>query len=644
MRTRLFALIMVALCAVAVAVCVPQALRLKRARDRRVTYRRAFDLYRSQSYEEALALLDECLAFRPDDLALYKMGANIARELEDPQLADQYYQGLLERADDELAADLHFQLGALALREFEGREPDPQKAIEHLAKAVELNEDAVDAHAALGIALAQEGDFERARPHLDVAARAAASGGATSDLARTASLWRLLDHYRSGEPLEVWLESRRLPHAGRANYIAPLRLALAFRANAPGLSSAVRRECIQAAKAVLRDPGIASAHGVLLHTMMAEAHDHLGEDDQALKEYEAAHKLQPGSQLTRRNLARAYFLAAQRTRGENRTQELRQKSAKLYRDLLADQQLDPQQHRQVVLALASHAWKQGRRDDAARVLEAASDVQSPLLERMRATQAMESGDYKGATEHLGRALELDPQQPDAKALLERLSRKPLIRNLRVNRLDPHDPRPIIAATILPQAVAEPIPPDNVEMRIDGKAVPPREIVVTRAECFYRPAMADRLKPGEHRVELTVTDTLGHKASDTLTFKVAWDTEGPAVVGAVPPPGSDTATLEPQISFVCTDPSGIDVTSLKVDFRGRVGKPPRERQVTIIDKGLYAVDFERAGVRKGQPVEAGAVQFQFSWPLGEGKCAVRVSVEDKAGNRSTREWWFRVTPR
>jgi hypothetical protein len=176
------------------------------------------------------------------------------------------------------------------------------------------------------------------------------------------------------------------------------------------------------------------------------------------------------------------------------------------------------------------------------------------------------------------------------------------------------------------------------MRLDGTVV---KSIVTRGGLFFQPSID--LPAGEHKVTVTATDALGLTATETKTFEVAKDTDPPAVIALTPAPDKDTGTLEPIIAFRCTDPSGINEGSLKVIFDGKLGAKRPASRVTVIDRGVYRVDFARANIRRGQRVPYGAGYFRFSEPLVEGeKYTVRVGVSDVRGHRTLREWTFTAT--
>jgi len=256
---------------------------------------------------------------------------------------------------------------------------------------------------------------------------------------------------------------------------------------------------------------------------------------------------------------------------------------------------------------------------------------------MRIAEALGKNDFKAASALLHEAQKLDPDQPDVAALLKRLTLPPEVLNFRVNSWGHYDPRPILSAAVIPRALPIPIAKDKLSMKLDGEAVQPLR---TQGEVFYRPIK--KLEPGEHRVEVSATDSIGLSVTKTLTFTIEHDQEPPRVVGLTPPDKGTTATLEPVIACRCTDPSDIDEFSLSVAFSGRGGKPVHQvKNQPIVDKGRYLIDFPRLNIKKGSAVRSGAVAFQFGEPLGEGECSVRVSVADTRGNRAVKTWTFKV---
>jgi len=290
------------------------------------------------------------------------------------------------------------------------------------------------------------------------------------------------------------------------------------------------------------------------------------------------------------------------------------------------------------MALATRLWNDGHTEGAWELVKAAGDPASLTAVRMRIAQAFGKKDFKEATALLQEAKKLDPDQADVAALLKRLTLPPEVLNFRVNSWGRFDPRPILSAAILPRALPIPIAKDKMIMKVDDQVVQPLR---TQGEMFYRPTT--NLEPGEHRVDISATDSIGLSVSKTLTFAIDLDKEPPRILGVSPPDKGTASSVRPTISCRCTDPSGIEDLSLTVAFSGRGGNPLRrvDNQL-IVDKGRYLHDMPALGVKKNDKVRCGAVGFQFGDPLGDGLCSVRVSVADIRGNRAVRTWTFKVS--
>jgi len=627
-----------AVCVAALLICIPLGLRWWSEHKRRAKYYRAVELHNEGKLGEALPLLDDFIALMPDEVEPRRIATSICLRLKDPERAESYLEGLLKLEPDADAAKTHFQLGMLYLLGDAGRKPDLDKAIAHLAKTLKQNEQIPDAQAALGIAYSLKRDYTSARSHL-AQAWAEAATREPSRLARTARLWQIADMLRRGDAVGAWVAYRAFTASRRPRKKDPYRnalaLALAVRVNSPAISTVVRRLCIRALSNLPKE--LREKHGTRLHALVAAAHERLGEVNQALSHYRQAYRLAPTNPTVCRNLAHVLFEAAATEKDKTRRKILHRESLALYQQLLGDGQLSENDRKQLSAALATLAWSEGREEEAVDILKGAGDVVSPLAERMKATLAARKRDYKAFTAHLQRALELDKNQADVTALLERLQAPPEVRYLRINRLSPYDARPIISAGFRPRALPVPIPPERVKMKVDERPV---QAMVTRGECFYRPD--ELLSPGEHGVELSVTDTLGLSATKSLKFTVKPDTEPPAIVGISPTPKSATKTLEPIISFRCTDPSGINESSLSVVFTGHIAGRRTPMTVTVVERGVYRIAIKRWRIKKGARVSFGAVNFQFSKPLREGECRVRVKVSDMRRNFREKSWSFKCT--
>ncbi len=634
MRSKPVVIVFAILSGVMLLVCLPMGLRFWRVFRTRRAFAAAVAHYNDGRYPEALKALDLCARYMPDRVVVYRLAGYACTQLADPDYgrARGYYETMLKYAKGEDAAEAHVALGGLYLRRDAEGQRDLDQAIEHLKAALDGDDDLADAHGALGIAYALKGLPKTADAHLERAWQAYADGE-TVGAGASARLWQIASMYRTGELVEASRAFDELcgaaPDVPRAKYQAALALARAFRANEDGLSSSIRAYYLQGTGLVPAE--LRKKHGLRIHTLAAAACDRLGKPDQALDYYRQAHGAAADNAMARRNLAHALFQAAQSQKDEAERKKLLDESLALYRLLLKDGQLEGDERKQVSLALASLAWNAGKKAEAQAIIQSIGSSDSALTARMEAAAAIRAKDYRKAVAHLEAALKADPKQPDVAALVARLKAPPEIRKFRVNTRNPYDRRPMISVAFLPRALPEPIPPANVRLTLDGRNVQP---LFAKAECFFVPA--NDLEPGEHKMELTVTDTLGLAATRALSFSIQQDKEPPTVVGIAPAPDSTAASETPVIAFRATDPSGIDLSSMSAVLARGSGP-----SLAIIAKGRYAIGFKKGEIDKGDPVKLGAARFQFTRPLKHGEYTLRVGVSDTRGNRCIKRWSFKV---
>ena len=632
MRSKPFVITFAILCGVMVLVCLPLALKFWRVFKTRRTFNAAVEHYNSGRYEKALDALDTCVRTMPDRIIVYQLAGYAATKLPTPDYARArgYYESMLTYAKGDDATQANLALGGLYLRKDEDGRRDLDKAIEHLEAALEANEDLPDAHAALGIAYAMKGMASNAEEHLDTAWQGYAGG--EGSLGSTARLWQIAYMYQRGELVEASRAYEELVGTAHdvpaGQYQAALALARAFRVNEDGLSTAAREYYLQGANSV---PGhVRKDHAFKLETLAAAACERLGKDKQALEHYRQAHGAASDSPLGRRNLAYALYRATERAADEAERAKLLGECLALYGTMLEARQLKGDEQKQVVLALASFAWNAGKKAEAQALIQSIGSSDSALTERMQAAAAIRAKDYHGAVKHLEAALKADPKQSDVAALVARLKSPPEIRNFRVSSLNPYDPQPMISVAYLPRALPEPIPPSNVRLTLDGVPVTP---VFAKAECFFVPK--EPLRPGDHALEITVTDSLGLTAKGTLTVPIQEDKAPPAIVGITPEADGTTNDRSPVIAFRATDPSGIDPRSLTlVMMRGST-------TLRIVDNGRYQVGFKKSKIEKGDLVALGSVRFQLSRELRPGEYTLRAGATDTRGNRAVKTWTFKV---
>ena len=634
-ESKPFIITMAVLCGVMVLVCIPLGLRFYGVFQGRRTFNRAVDLFNAGKFVEALPLLDSCIRRMPKRVKPYQMAATICARYKDADYkrAEGYYESVIRLTEGEERSDARLRLAALCLRDRIDHKPEPDKAIPHLEALLEEDPDNVTAQAAVGIAYALKGTYREARGHIDRAWQEHKDYG-TEILARTGRQWAIADMLRRGHVLEASVAYRSLIHGGsgpRGTDHVNIALARAFRANDPDISISMRRFYLAGYSSLPHH--LRTTYGVQLHTLAGAAWARLDNSVQAIQHYRAAYKAKAKSALTRRNLAYALFQAASRTRDPKKSATLRAESLALYGQMLAAKQLKGAEQRQVALAMASLAWNEGKEAEARKLLQTVGITHGALVDRMAAATAVRTGKYKEALAHLRKALKADPNQPDVQAIFKRLQTPPEIRDMRVNSRGIFDRRPIVTAVILPRSLPVPVPPENVKMTLDGKPV---KAIFTKVECFYLPP--GELDAGEHKVEVSATDSLGLSASKSMTFTVKEDTEPPDVVGIEPAPGSEVKDRQPVIAFRCTDPSGIDPHSITVVIGGSVAG--FSRQITIADHGVYTVDLPKMKIRKGSPVRRGLARFRPSKPLPAGEYWIRVGVADVHGTRGVKKWSFR----
>jgi tetratricopeptide (TPR) repeat protein len=645
MRSRTVAIIAGVISGILLLVCLFLGIRFWGAYRLRQYFPRAVELYSEGDLSAALGPLEKAIDVTPEKLPPVRLAAVICVKLEEFEQARKYYGRILELAEGAEKAQAHLQLGAIALRT-DGEQADLDEAVRHLEAAAEGFSEAGDgsgrARALLLLAHVHKrlGDESEAKAVYDQVAALPAKvrrGEVDRLLARA----QIGEKLRSGEPadvVEAWHMFRRAAPAGLSKELSDaVSLALAFQAANPNLSAAERKLALQAIDRL--PPDVRKAHEFQLHLIAAIAFDRLGKHAQAVARARAAHQLDRSDPRAMRTLVDALFATAEEPRrSPHEKKQLREEGLQLCRSLLESGSLSKEERRKLTLALATRAWNSGERGKAGKQLDALGDADAPAVERVQALAALKEGDYQALAQRLNRVKQLDPPAPDATALLKQLSTPPEVTNFRVNRLYRYDRRPILIASFAPRAAPVEIARDSVKMTLGERAVEP---VVTRGECFFRPA--EDLSPGEHSVTVEATDALGLTGSGRFNFRIETDTEPPTIVGIQPAPGAEVGTGSPVIAFRCTDPSGIAPSTMQVTFTLRVGTPARPRDIPIIRDGVYQLEISgnKVKVPKGTRVGPGMVRFQSSKMLPGGPCKVRVVVEDSVGNRCARDWEFRI---
>ncbi|MBL7223778.1 MAG: tetratricopeptide repeat protein [Candidatus Brocadiae bacterium] len=647
MQSRGFALAMGACAAVLVAVCAWLGLRFWKVYQLRQSFPKAVKLYNQGEFEAALPHVDNAITHSPTHIEPYRLGAAACVKLDQLDRARDYCTRMLPHASGLALANAHLHIGSLLLEDASLPKAQLDEAASHLEAAYkafdELNEHAQAARAVILLADAHErrGDPKAAERCYQLALalppKARSKGvGTRATVAEVAAKLRAGDTQSLVEAWHAATRNRRLLQD--APSLRPtVALALAFRAADPSLSSSVTRLCLQAMFAISAEARRQYAHP--LHLLAYAAHARLGDEKKALTEARKAYAAAKSNAHARRALVHALFAVAAKSGSATERGKLEAEALPIARELLAAGTLPPDQKRQLTLAVATRDWNADRRSQALELVKGLAEPASPLVERMQATTALAQADYPALIAHLGKVKKLEGEKPDTAALLKRLSTPPDIYGFRANRLNKYDARPILAVSFAPRAVPMPIAADKVSLSLDGKPV---QALVARGEAFYRPD-AD-LPPGEHSVAVAVADGQGLQASKTFSFNVDPDTDPPVVVAISPEDSGHVNTLQPIVSFRCTDPSGIDGRSINVTFGAHFGDPPRAKQFTLIRKGIYQgpINTRKLRIAKGTHVEHGIVRFQPSKPLAPGKCKVTVSFADARGNKATREWTFECT--
>lgn len=148
---------------------------------------------------------------------------------------------------------------------------------------------------------------------------------------------------------------------------------------------------------------------------------------------------------------------------------------------------------------------------------------------------------------------------------------------------------------------------KVTATVDGAAASAPSISATGIS--FTPATA--LTDGRHTVTVTVADTSGNSGFATWSFTV--DTALPLIDRVEPADGGTANSLRPTIKAVYSDPlSGI-----------------------ATDKVTMSVD----GTAVTPTAGAGEATYTPGSDLAQGRHTVRVDVEDKAGNKASKEWTF-----
>ena len=641
MRSRGFAIAMGLACGALAIACVVLGLHALGLRERRNVLPRAVQLHRDGELEKALPCLEQAMAAAPERMDLVHLAGTICLKLKRFDQARGYFLRLRDAASDAERPRAEFRLALLALGG-DGRPTDLEAATGHL-EAARVGFEEAKAHDQLPTVLLLLADAHQRRGdpteaeaclgQLATLPRKALEGAA----ARAVALRQIAAKLRKGDVAslaEAWATLRGRDEPAFAAARPSVALALGLYAGDPALPERVRRVCLDAMQHI--PEAAQKAHGLRLRLSAAAAWSVLGNLDYALDAARKARDLAPKDPAVLRVLASACLAAAAKSR---EPEPLREEGLKAWGAFLAEAKVPPQEQRQVCLALASHAWNGGRKDEARQLLQAFGLTDSPLAVRMAAIAALEQRDGTAAVKHLRRLERLEGATAQTAALLKPFTMPPEVLGLRVNGVHRYDARPVLIAEFAARAVGSSIAPENVSARLDGAPIQP---ILTRAELFFRPEK--NLAPGEHKLDVAVTDSLGLKAEGSLPFAIGADTEPPAILGITPDPGSKTADQFAVVSFRCADPSGIAAASLNVIFSAE-GGGGRRREFTIISQGIYQVSIKgsRVKIAKGARVEFGVVAFEPAQALPPGTCRVKVTVDDVLGNRCSKEWSFQCAP-
>ncbi len=156
---------------------------------------------------------------------------------------------------------------------------------------------------------------------------------------------------------------------------------------------------------------------------------------------------------------------------------------------------------------------------------------------------------------------------------------------------------------------------TVKIYVDGVDVTDNA-TVTATQVSYTPTKP--LTAGAHTVKVEVKDLYGNKAEEEWSFTIVPpDTEPPTIYDLQPAPDSETTETKPTISAKYEDPSGIDVSSVKLYVDG----------IDVTSK---------ATVTESQ------VTYTPEKDLSTGTHTVKVTVADIYGNTAEKEWSFTIT--
>ena len=344
--------------------------------------------------EEASRLLGQALAQRPEDLPTRLRLAEIGIAQGDLAAARTTLETALELDTD--CALAHFFLGNVAVAG-----GDPEEAVGHYRRALELQPRASAVHSPLAVAYRSLGETELAESHL--ARRGRQPVRLTDPLALE------LAQLNAGAVAHI----RR---GARAQIEGDLRLALD-----------------EYRQAVAADPENPEARQSL-----ASALAQLGETEAAIAEYRAALALTGDNALVLANLGGLLIGTAAREEGVRHLERALELDPSLAKARLARGQvhlwegrfeLAEEQYRQVLerdassaparLGLARSLAARGRTSAATTELEAALERDPPpgeaaTIHQELAALAAAGGDRQEALARLDRALELDPQSEDAR--------------------------------------------------------------------------------------------------------------------------------------------------------------------------------------------------------------------------------------
>jgi len=252
----------------------------------------------------------------------------------------------------------------------------------------------------------------------------------------------------------------------------------------------------------------------------------------------------------------------------------------------------------------------------------------PAVNRLNGRLALLRRDYKAAYEAFSKAAQTD-NGADLAALIKAFEKTPEIFDPRPHKSVLLGKAPLIGASAFHPGYAGPL---TFEIKIDGHLEPVNQ---TGTQGFLRDPVS-YFTDGEHKVEVKVSDALGHAASKDFSFFI--DKQPPVLKIS---PEREAPGPRPVIEVNIEDTgSGVDLESIKVSMTAIGGATPF-KDIVLINKGAFTRDLPAVGAKSGDKVEGPKFKLSSHMDLSPGAYVLDFSFADRAGNAGTRKINFEV---